>query len=80
MTATGPSLSGDKQGGIQTQIEEVDSRHNDADNLFRVLRLKRELDSVVSSSMAYNRSYYAKSARQLAKVLADFPILFNFPC
>jgi len=33
----------------------------------RVLRLKRELDSVVSSSMAFNRSYYAKSARQLAK-------------
>ena len=42
--------------------------------------MERELDSVVSSSMAYNRSYYAKSARQLAKVLADFPILFNFPC
>lgn len=33
----------------------------------RVLRLERELDSVVSSSMAYSRSYYAKSARQLAK-------------
>lgn len=33
----------------------------------RIQRLERELDSVVSSSMAYNRSYYAKTARQLAK-------------
>ena len=30
--------------------------------------MERELDSVVNSSMAFNRSYYAKTARQLAKV------------